>query len=144
MNITPPLNSFSCQNIVNGFTRPYIRSNAWISGFNNPSPWLTIKWDVPQQIHSVTLFFDTDFDHPMESSQMGHPEDIIPFCIRKYRIKDENGNIIKSFSPREKRKVIMPETAMMLMKMMNAATRMGVIHPPFFVGEPWLARPWSL
>jgi hypothetical protein len=30
----------------------------------------------------------------MESSQMGHPEDVIPFCIRNYRIKDENGNLL--------------------------------------------------
>lgn len=37
-------------------------------------------------------------------------------------ITDENGNIIESFKPREKRKVIMPETAMMLMEMMSAAT----------------------
>ncbi|PIP40506.1 MAG: cell division protein FtsI [Desulfobacterales bacterium CG23_combo_of_CG06-09_8_20_14_all_51_8] len=40
-------------------------------------------------------------------------------------ITDENGNIIKSFTPREKRKVIMPETAMMLMKMLSAATGPG-------------------
>jgi len=30
----------------------------------------------------------------MESSQMGHPEDVIPFCIRNFRIKDENGNLL--------------------------------------------------
>ncbi|MBV5348499.1 FAD-binding dehydrogenase, partial [bacterium] len=39
-------------------------------------------------------FLDTDFDHPMESSQMGHPEDVIPFCIQKYRILDEKGILL--------------------------------------------------
>jgi len=94
MNIIPPLNCFSCQNIVNGFTRPYIQSNAWIAGWNDPAPRLSFKWDEPQQINSVTLFFDTDFDHPMESTQMGHPEDVIPFCIRNYSIKDETGKVL--------------------------------------------------
>jgi hypothetical protein len=94
MTITPPVNSFTCQNIVNGFTRPYIQSNAWISDWNDPAPRLSFKWDAPRLIHSVTLFFDTDFDHPMESTQMGHPEDVIPFCIRNYRIKDEKGTVL--------------------------------------------------
>jgi hypothetical protein len=94
MTIAPPLNCFSCRNIVNGFTRPYIRSNAWVARWNDPAPWLTFKWDEPLPIRSVTLFFDTDFDHPMESTQMGHPEDVIPFCIRNYTIKDGNGTVL--------------------------------------------------
>jgi hypothetical protein len=94
MTITPALHCFSSQNILNGFTRPYIRSNAWVTDWNDPAPRLTFKWDEPRQIHSVTLFFDTDFDHPMESSQMGHPEDVIPFCIRSYKIKDSEGKLL--------------------------------------------------
>ncbi len=43
-----------------------------------------------------------------------------PYVVQA--ITDENGNIIKSFNPGEKRKVIMPETARILMKMMNAVT----------------------
>jgi hypothetical protein len=94
MNITPPLNSFSCLNIVNGFTRPYIQSNAWVTNWNDPVPRLTFRWDESRKIHSITLFFDTDFDHPMESTQMGHPEDVIPFCIRSYKIKDSEGKLL--------------------------------------------------
>jgi hypothetical protein len=29
------------------------------------------------------LSFDTDFDHPLESVQMGHPERVMPFCVRE-------------------------------------------------------------
>ena len=94
MTITPELNCYSEQNIVNGFTRPYIRTNAWASDWNDENPSLTLKWDEPKNINSVTLFFDTDFDHPMESTQMGHPEDVIPFCIQKYRILDEKGKLL--------------------------------------------------
>jgi hypothetical protein len=94
MKISPALNCYSGSNIVNGFTRPYLGTNAWAADWQDENPSLTLKWDEPKAIHSIKLFFDTDFDHPMESSQMGHPEDVIPFCIQNYRIKDENGNLL--------------------------------------------------
>jgi len=43
-----------------------------------------------------------------------------PYVVQA--ITNENGNIIRSFSPGKKRNVIMPETARVLMKMMNAVT----------------------
>ena len=86
MTISPPLKCFNGQNIINGYTRPYLRPNAWIADFNDPNPTIRLYWNDPKTINSVTLYFDTDFDHPMESSQMGHPEDVIPFCVQHYRI----------------------------------------------------------
>jgi hypothetical protein len=94
MTISPALDCFAARNIINGFTRPYIQTNAWVADWNDSNPSLILQWDEPKTIHAVTLFFDTDFDHPMESSQMGHPENIIPFCVQKYSIKDENGNLL--------------------------------------------------
>ncbi len=94
MNITPALKFFSASNLVNGFTRPYIQPNAWVADWHEMVSTVSMKWDKAQIIHSVVLHFDTDFDHPMESSQMGHPEDIIPFCVRNYKIKDELGNLL--------------------------------------------------
>ena len=89
MTISPALDCFGAQNIVNGFTRPYIRPNAWVADRNDLKPTLTLQWNEPKEINSVTLFMDTDFDHPMESSQLGHPEDVIPFVIRNYRIYNQ-------------------------------------------------------
>ena len=94
MTISPALNCYSNRNMVNGFTRPYIQTNAWAADWNDAKPAYHLRWDEQKKINSVTLFFDTDFDHPMESSQMGHPEDVIPFCIRNYRILDETGNLL--------------------------------------------------
>ncbi len=94
MIISPALTCYSAENITNGFTRPYLSTNAWAADWSDHNPKLTLKWDEPKNIHSVTLFLDTDFDHPMESSQMGHPEDVIPFCIQKYRILDEKDNCL--------------------------------------------------
>lgn len=86
MTITPGLTCYAKQNIINGYTRPYLCPNAWVADFNDANPSLQLTWEEPKSINSITLHFDTDFDHPMESSQMGHPEDVMPFCIQNYRI----------------------------------------------------------
>jgi hypothetical protein len=86
MQISPALECFGKQNIINGYSRPYIRPNAWAAGWNDTNPGITLEWKEIKTIHSITLYFDTDFDHPMESSQMGHPEDVMPFCVLSYRI----------------------------------------------------------
>ncbi len=86
MTITPALQCYSKHNIVNGYTRPYLSPNAWVADLNDPAPVIHFIWEGPKLINSITLYFDTDFDHPMESSQMGHPEDVIPFCVQRYRI----------------------------------------------------------
>jgi hypothetical protein len=86
MTIFPALTCYPGQNIVNGYTRPYLQPNAWLADLNDPNPTLRFNWNETKTIRGITLYFDTDFDHPMESSQMGHPEDVIPFCVQRYRI----------------------------------------------------------
>jgi hypothetical protein len=94
MNINPALDCFSAQNLVNGFTRPYIQPNAWVAGTDDVSPVLTLSWDKQQTIKSITLFLDTDFDHPMESSQMGHPEDVMPFVVTDFSVLNEKNELL--------------------------------------------------
>jgi hypothetical protein len=55
---------------------------------------VTCRWDAPQSIRRIVLSFDSDFDHPMESVQMGHPENVVPFCIKHVRVSDENGTVL--------------------------------------------------
>ncbi len=85
---------FKAENIRNGIDRPTTQPNAWVANWSDESPALTLSWNEPREISHVDLFFDTDYDHPMESVLMQHPESAMPFCIRTYRIKDEGGNII--------------------------------------------------
>lgn len=94
MKISPVLDCFDVSNVVNGFTRPYIQSNAWVGSWDDTTPGFTLRWEQHQKINSIILYFDTDFDHPMESSQMGHPEDVIPFCVQNCRIWDESGELL--------------------------------------------------
>ena len=88
------INLFQAENIRNGTDRPTSAPNAWVADWNDPQPRLTLKWTAPQQISTIDLFLDTDYDHPMESVLMSHPETVMPFCVRHYRIKDAAGNIV--------------------------------------------------
>jgi hypothetical protein len=86
VKIDPPAGGFEAANVVNGVGRPVGQPNAWVADFADARPELTFTWDKPQRIASVELAFDSDFDHPMESVLMGHPEREMPFCVRNVEI----------------------------------------------------------
>jgi FAD dependent oxidoreductase len=85
---------FKAENIRNGIDRPVTSPNAWVADWNDPQPTLTLTWPQPQQINVIELLMDTDYDHPMESVLMSHPESVMPFCVSHYRIKDGKGNVL--------------------------------------------------
>lgn len=85
---------FSVGNIRNGIDRPTIQPNAWVADLTDSTPAIFVNWDTKKHIKSIEISFDTDFDHPMESVLMGHPERVMPFCVRNYLITDQAGNVI--------------------------------------------------
>lgn len=90
-----PLHVYEVENIRNGCARPYLAPNAWAGSLSDPQPAITITWRQPVKLSSIQLTFDTDYDHPMESLLMHHPENVMPFCVRNYRVYDGNGNLLK-------------------------------------------------
>lgn len=94
LKFEPPLKAFESTNLRNEFFRPVIGTNAWVASLDDKEPTLTLTWNETQLIEKIQLFFDTDADHAMESVQMGHYDSAMPFCIKEYRIEDENGDII--------------------------------------------------
>jgi hypothetical protein len=94
VTVNPPLAAFTPANAVNGWARPTGGPNAWVAAPNDPIPTLVLVWDQPQTIRRIDLAFDTDFDHPMESVLMGHPENVMPFCVKRYRVMDGDGRVI--------------------------------------------------
>jgi hypothetical protein len=91
---TAGIDGFEAVNVRNGIDRPTTQPNAWVADWEDQQPALTLTWDKPQQVSQVELFFDTDYDHPMESVLMSHPESVMPFCVRNYVVKDEKGNVL--------------------------------------------------
>jgi hypothetical protein len=88
------ITAFEPGNIANGLDRPIAHPNAWVADLNEQNPELIISWDEPKTINNIELMFDTDYDHPMESVLMGHPERVMPFCVRNYVLKDDRGRIV--------------------------------------------------
>jgi hypothetical protein len=84
--IDPPLACFGVASLKNGVARPTGQPNAWVAAFEDARPSLRLSWPAPQRIARIELWFDTDFDHPMESVLMGHPERVMPFCVREAEV----------------------------------------------------------
>lgn len=89
-----PLHIFSATDIINGIDRPVQSPNAWVADLDDATPTLTIHWDTKVSIGKLSLFFDTDYDHPMETVQMTHPENRMPFCVEKYKVYDGQNQLV--------------------------------------------------
>lgn len=96
MKLETPLDVFHPENVINGLDRPTNQPNAWLADPADVKPTLTLKWEQPVTISRIILAFDADWDHPMESVLMGHPEADMPFCVKRYRVLDDAGNIVHS------------------------------------------------
>lgn len=94
--IEPPLEAFEPSAVANGISRPVSATNAWASALDDPNPALTLKWSQPIEISRVEFDLDTDFDHPMESVLMGHPERDMPFCVPAVELI-ANGQVVGGF-----------------------------------------------
>jgi hypothetical protein len=91
VTIDPPLQIFRPELVANGYMRPWRGVNAWVPASNDNQPWLQLEWPERQLIHEIMITFDTDFDHPMESVLLSHPERIMPGCITAFSITDDAG-----------------------------------------------------
>lgn len=95
-SIQPALDCFGAEQLVNGFVRPYIHPNAWVASMEDECPELTFEMEKKTEIHEIKIFFDTDYDYPMETVQWKHEENDMPFCVAGYAIYDENNKEIVS------------------------------------------------
>jgi len=92
--VNPPLDCFTAKNLTNGYTRPHENPNAWVAHSTVASAELVFDFKESKTIKEFYIHFDTDFDHPLESSLMGHPEKQIPFCVQDFSIYDDSGNLL--------------------------------------------------
>lgn len=58
-NVTPRQNMFSASNLLNGFTRPYGRANAWLTS-SKDNEWVELDFGEGKYIEEVQLLFNDD------------------------------------------------------------------------------------
>jgi hypothetical protein len=95
-SLSESLHVYEKHHLTNGVFRPTTGTNAWMADLEVAQNWVELSWKEPQQIGKIKLYFDTDYDHPMESTLLGHPESEMPFCIQQFTILDGNGNLMAS------------------------------------------------
>ena len=96
MKFDPPLDCFGPGNVLAGPSRPVDAPNAWVADPADSRPEIHLDWDEPCTIGRVRIEFDPDWDHPMESVLMTHPEEIVPFMVKDFDLLDGEGNLIQS------------------------------------------------
>ena len=91
---TEAIDPYSTNFLVNGIFRPTVGTNAWAAALDDTEPTIEMVWDKVQNINSLSVYFDTDFDHALESTLMGHPESEIPFCVKDIQLTDGSGKVL--------------------------------------------------
>jgi hypothetical protein len=131
---TPPFKPFAAENVANGIQRPTCQPNAWVASMNDPSPTLTLRWNSPQRIQRLELFFDTDCEHPMETVLLGHPEREIPFCVKHYRIQDAAGIILceRTDNHQTRNTILLPEPVLTASLQVGILAMCGDAPPAIF------------
>jgi hypothetical protein len=94
MKISPAINYFGAENLLSNVTRPVYKPNAWVANFNDKSASITLDWNHEYEVNEITLFADSDFDHPMESVQWGHFDNRMPFCVDQISVFNENNELL--------------------------------------------------
>ena len=94
VRVSPPLAACEPGMVINGFARPWCGANAWAPADADTTPSLHLGWDKPRTLREIQLSFDTDFDHPMESVLMTHPEHVMPGCVTAFRVVTDEGNTL--------------------------------------------------
>lgn len=81
-----PLQLWHRDYLLNGKLRPEQHTNCWVPAQDDTHPNVSWHWSEPQQAKHITLLFDNDFDHAMETVQMGHAQAVTPHCTTHYRV----------------------------------------------------------
>jgi hypothetical protein len=92
--ITPPLDAYQPRSVINGVNRPWEATNAWVPSRDDASPTLSLTWSETQTLSMIEISFDTDYDHPMESVLMGHPERVMPGCVTAFEVRSADGIVL--------------------------------------------------
>lgn len=124
-----PFYVFTAENVINGNDRPVQSPNAWVADLDDATPTLAIRWDTKVSIGKLSLFFDTDYDHPMETVQMTHPENRMPFCVEKYKVYDGQNRLVYEQTDNHQsiNEVVFPE------KLNTDEIRIVMEHPSAFI-----------
>ena len=89
--LNEPPRPYAPANVADGKDRPTNAPHAWVADPEDPAPAVELTWEAPRTVGAVTLAFDCDWDHPLQTVIVGHPADRMPFCVSAVRVVGEAG-----------------------------------------------------
>lgn len=98
MQINPAITCFSKENLKTSPYRPIEKPNAWAADLKDKPSTITLTWKTPKRIKGITLFTDTDYDHPMESVQWGHHDNSMPFCVESVEVSCASDSLLETLN----------------------------------------------
>lgn len=98
MEIKPALDAFSPEFLRNGIQRPVASTNAWVANTIDHHPFVSISWEDEVIINKVELFFDTDYDHPLETVLLANPETTMVYCVQHVKLLDDKNQVIANIN----------------------------------------------
>ncbi|WP_313381284.1 FAD-dependent oxidoreductase [Proteiniphilum saccharofermentans] len=98
MQINPAITCFSKENLKTSPYRPIEKPNAWAADLKDKPSTITLTWKTPKRIKGITLFTDTDYDHPMESVQWGHHDNRMPFCVESVEVSCASDSLVETLN----------------------------------------------
>jgi hypothetical protein len=101
-----PLVDFSPENVLKGPLRPTTLPNAWVADPEDPEPTLTLTWDQPVKIRRVKVFFDPDWDHPLETVILRHGFRVMPSLVQDFDLLNGDGAILAEVRDNHQAKVV--------------------------------------
>lgn len=96
MRIYPAIACFPKENLRTSPYRPVEKPNVWVAALEDKPSSITLTWKEPKKIKGITLFTDTDYDHPMESVQWGHHDSKMPFCVESVEVSDGKKSLVQT------------------------------------------------
>jgi FAD dependent oxidoreductase len=98
MKMEPALQAFSPEHLRNGLQRPVKSTNAWVADYEKNEATIKIVWNELQTINKIDLFFDADYDHPLESVLLLNPETKMAFCADEVKVYNCNNELVGEIS----------------------------------------------
>lgn len=125
-----PVYTFSAGAMRSGYSRPTHLPNAWVADREDSDPMIQLEWETRQEIRRVVVNLDTDFDHSMESVLMGHPENVMPFCVNRINLFDDQGLCIGNVSGNHQSQVVFEFGEPVQTKLLKVKVEHPSIHVP--------------
>lgn len=99
-----PMEWYGKEALSDGYDRPFLQANCHV--MDRKGAFIQLDWKRTIEPKTIVITTDTDSDHAMETVQYGHPESIMPFCLRNVTLTDDQDAIISQVRDNHQTRIV--------------------------------------